>query len=68
MSDKPKSKYVFRLTLNRRNAVVISWSLEEAHHLLKLREPKAKWEDADCEIIAYTRFTRTSRVVALERE
>ena len=60
-------KYLVRLTIDNRNAVVIDWTPEEARLRARLFEPHGGWEKASIEIITRVRRTRTNQVLAIER-
>lgn len=63
-----KHKYLVRLeTADKRSAVVIDFTPEQARQRAHMFDPEGDWLDAHIEIITMVRNTRIERVLAQEK-
>lgn len=63
----PRQKYLFQLhNKDRRRAVIIDWSIEDAKLRCRLNDPQGGWDDASYRIIVGVRRTMTNLVLCME--
>ena len=67
MKPNFNKKYLVRLYIDNRNAVVIDFTPELARQRAFLFDPKGGWKNAKIEIITMVRGSRIERILAIER-